>query len=51
MSLIEFDEYFDPVMKFAFGGTLICKDLDVAKGVSSMSCQSKCLLIIISLVS
>lgn len=35
MSLISFDSYFEPVMKFVFGGTLICKDLDVAKGLSA----------------
>ncbi|EDW61270.1 structural maintenance of chromosomes protein 2 [Drosophila virilis] len=35
LSLIEYDRYFDPVMKFVFGGTLICKDLDVAKGLSA----------------
>lgn len=34
LSLIEYDHYFDPVMKYVFGSTIICKDLDVAKGVS-----------------
>lgn len=34
LSLIENDAYFDPVMKFVFGHTLICKDLNIAKQVS-----------------
>lgn len=34
LSLIEYDRYFDPVMKYVFGSTIICKDLEVAKGVS-----------------
>ncbi|XP_030388372.1 structural maintenance of chromosomes protein 2 [Scaptodrosophila lebanonensis] len=34
LSLIKYDKYFEPVMKFVFGGTLICKDLDVAKKVT-----------------
>lgn len=34
MSLIDYDRYYEPVMKFCFGGTLICKDLIVAKQVS-----------------
>lgn len=34
LSLIEYDRYFDPVMKYVFGNTIICKDLEVAKGVS-----------------
>lgn len=36
LSLIEYDRYFDPVMKYVFGSTIICKDLEVAKGVSMM---------------
>ncbi|KAH8296937.1 hypothetical protein KR044_001157 [Drosophila immigrans] len=35
MSLISYDRYFEPVMQFVFGGILICKDLDVAKGLSA----------------
>ncbi|KAH8418626.1 hypothetical protein KR222_007624 [Zaprionus bogoriensis] len=35
LSLIEYDRYFDPVMKYVFGSTIICKDLDVAKGLSA----------------
>lgn len=34
LSLITYDPYFDPVMKYVFGSTIICKDLEVAKGVS-----------------
>ncbi|XP_055917381.1 structural maintenance of chromosomes protein 2 [Eupeodes corollae] len=34
LALIEYDKYFDPVMKFVFGQTLICKDLNVAKQVT-----------------
>ncbi|XP_034106185.1 structural maintenance of chromosomes protein 2 [Drosophila albomicans] len=35
MSLISYDRYFEPVMQFVFGGILICKDLEVAKGLSA----------------
>lgn len=35
LSLIAFDSYFDPVMKFVFGHTLICKDLNIAKQVKN----------------
>lgn len=34
LSLIEYDRYFEPVMKFVFGHTLVCRDLNVAKQVS-----------------
>ncbi|XP_023306396.2 structural maintenance of chromosomes protein 2 [Lucilia cuprina] len=34
LSLIENDAYFNPVMKFVFGHTLICKDLNIAKQVT-----------------
>lgn len=34
LSLIQYDPYFDPVMKFVFGHTLICRDLNIAKQVS-----------------
>ncbi|EDW01402.1 structural maintenance of chromosomes protein 2 [Drosophila grimshawi] len=35
LALIDYDRYYDPVMKYVFGGTLICKDLEVAKGLSA----------------
>ncbi|KAM8711621.1 hypothetical protein ACLKA7_012176 [Drosophila subpalustris] len=35
LSLISYDRYYDPVMKFVYGNTLICKDLEVAKGLSA----------------
>ncbi|XP_013100606.2 structural maintenance of chromosomes protein 2 [Stomoxys calcitrans] len=34
MHLIRFDPYYEPVMKFVFGRTLICRDLNVAKQVT-----------------
>ncbi|KAM7341587.1 structural maintenance of chromosomes 2 isoform 2-T2 [Cochliomyia hominivorax] len=34
LSLIDSDPYFEPVMKFVFGHTLICKDLNIAKQVT-----------------
>ncbi|XP_004517608.1 structural maintenance of chromosomes protein 2 [Ceratitis capitata] len=34
LSLIEYDRYFDPVMKFVFGHTLVCRDLNIAKQVT-----------------
>lgn len=34
LALIRYDPYFDPVMKFVFGHTLICRDLNVAKQVN-----------------
>ncbi|EDX07141.1 GD25652 [Drosophila simulans] len=43
MSLIDYDRYYEPVMKFCFGGTLICKDLIVAKQISydpRINCRS-----------
>lgn len=33
LSLIEYDPSLDKVMKFVFGRTFICKDIDVAKKV------------------
>jgi len=33
LSLISYDRFFEPIMKYCFGGVLICKDLDVAKEV------------------
>ncbi|XP_017838367.1 structural maintenance of chromosomes protein 2 [Drosophila busckii] len=35
MSLIEYDRYLEPVMQYVFGSTLVCKDLQVAKGLST----------------
>lgn len=34
LNLIEYDKCYDPVMKFVFGQTLICKDLNIAKQVT-----------------
>ncbi|KAH8372776.1 hypothetical protein KR009_004687 [Drosophila setifemur] len=34
LSLINYDRYYEPVMKYLFAGTLICKDLNIAKQVS-----------------
>ncbi|XP_052840638.1 structural maintenance of chromosomes protein 2 [Drosophila gunungcola] len=43
MSLINYDRYYEPVMKYCFGGTLICRDLDIAKQISydpRINCRS-----------
>lgn len=43
MSLVSYDRYYEPVMKYLFGGTLICRDLDIAKQVSydpRINCRS-----------
>ncbi|XP_001360588.3 structural maintenance of chromosomes protein 2 [Drosophila pseudoobscura] len=43
LSLVQYDRYYEPVMKFCFGSVLICKDLDVAKKVSydpRINCRS-----------
>jgi len=43
LALIQFDKEVEPAMKYAFGKTLICKDSDVAKKVSSQkNCKVKC---------
>ncbi|XP_005176883.1 structural maintenance of chromosomes protein 2 [Musca domestica] len=34
LNLIRYDPYYDPVMKFVFGHTLVCRDLNVAKQVT-----------------
>lgn len=34
LSLIEYDPEMEPVMKFIFGGTLVCTDMNVAKRVT-----------------
>ncbi|XP_075160542.1 structural maintenance of chromosomes 2 [Haematobia irritans] len=34
LQLIRYDPYFEPVMKFVFGHTLICSDLNIAKQVT-----------------
>lgn len=31
--IIKYDEYYQPVMNFVFGHTLICRDLNIAKQV------------------
>ncbi|EDW85861.1 uncharacterized protein Dwil_GK23290 [Drosophila willistoni] len=43
LDLIQYDDFFDPVMKFVFGSTLICKNLEVAKALSydpRINCRS-----------
>ncbi|KAL9913047.1 structural maintenance of chromosomes 2 [Glossina fuscipes fuscipes] len=43
LSLINYDPYYEPVMKFVFGHTLICRDLNVAKQVTyhpNIHCRS-----------
>ncbi|XP_033247890.1 structural maintenance of chromosomes protein 2-like [Drosophila miranda] len=43
LSLVQYDRYYEPVMKFCFGSVLVCKDLDVAKKVSydpRINCRS-----------
>lgn len=37
LSLINYDPQYDVVMKYVFGRTLVCKDLDIAKKVTSLS--------------
>ncbi|KAH8279499.1 hypothetical protein KR026_011688 [Drosophila bipectinata] len=34
LSLISYDRFFDPVMKYLFGSIFICRDLDIAKQIS-----------------
>ncbi|KAL5279836.1 SMC2 family protein [Megaselia abdita] len=34
LNLIDYDPYFEPVMRYVFGGTLICKDLKTASEVT-----------------
>ncbi|XP_037960438.1 structural maintenance of chromosomes protein 2-like [Teleopsis dalmanni] len=43
IDLIEYDKYYDPVMKFAFGHSVICKNLDIAKEITcnpKVNCRS-----------
>ncbi|XP_055382304.1 structural maintenance of chromosomes protein 2 [Condylostylus longicornis] len=34
LNLIQYDKRYDPVMKYVFGSTLICKDMNIAKKVT-----------------
>ncbi|KAH8252589.1 hypothetical protein KR032_000667 [Drosophila birchii] len=43
MSLVNYDRYYEPVIKYLFGSTLICRDLDIAKEISydpRINCRS-----------
>ncbi|BFG03811.1 structural maintenance of chromosomes protein 2 [Drosophila madeirensis] len=43
LSLVQYERYYEPVMKFCFGSILICKDLEVAKQISydkRINCRS-----------
>lgn len=37
LSLIDYHPYFEPVMQFVFGHTLICRDMNIAKQVGKCS--------------
>ncbi|KAH8356291.1 hypothetical protein KR200_000220 [Drosophila serrata] len=43
MSLVNYDRYYEPVIRYLFGSTLICRDLDIAKEISydpRINCRS-----------